>query len=113
MAERYRGRYSDDWHVPGPYAGVGPKGYQRSDDAILREVCELLTGHGKLDAGNIDVRVENGEVILGGTVDSRQSKRLAEELAENVFGVKDVQNQLRIDAAEQTESGNRTFRNRG
>jgi osmotically-inducible protein OsmY len=43
------------------------------------------------------VQVENGEVILEGTVDSRPSKRMAEETAETVSGVHDVHNRLRIE----------------
>lgn len=83
-------------NTPGPYTGVGPKGYQRSDEAICREVCEFMAGHGQLDASEIEVRVENSEVILEGTVPDRWSKRLAEDLAESAFGVQDVHNRLRI-----------------
>lgn len=83
-------------NTPGPFTGIGPKGYQRSDDAICREVCELMAGHGQLDASNIEVKVENAEVILEGAVPDRWSKRLAEDLAESAFGVQDVHNRLRI-----------------
>ncbi len=83
-------------NTQGPFSGVGPKGYQRSDEAICREVCEYMTGHGQLDASNIEVRVENAEVILEGAVPDRWSKRLAEDLAESAFGVQDVHNRLRI-----------------
>lgn len=80
---------------PGPYTGVGPKGYTRSDERISDDVSDLLAAHGQLDAREIDVRVENGEVILEGTVEDRQAKRLAEDLAERVPGVQDVQNRLK------------------
>src|SRR5512132_1272798 len=83
-------------NTSGPFTGVGPKGYQRSDDAICREGCEVMAGHGQLDASEIEVRVERGEVILEGTVPDRWSKRLAEDLAESAFGVQDVHNRLRI-----------------
>jgi osmotically-inducible protein OsmY len=59
-------------------------------------VSERLERHGHIDASDIEVTVENGEVTLQGTVDSRRSKRLAEDVAESVYGVKDVHNQLRI-----------------
>lgn len=86
----------DDWRVPGPFSGVGPSGYTRSDDRIREELNDRLTLHGRIDARQIDVRVENGEVTLMGMVNSKQEKRLAEDLAETIFGVRDVHNQLRV-----------------
>lgn len=81
----------------GPYVGVGPKGYQRSDERIFDDVCQRLTRHGRIDASNMQVNVQNGEVTLTGSVDSRQTKHMAEQVAEQVQGVKDVHNQLRVD----------------
>ncbi|HVJ17205.1 MAG TPA: BON domain-containing protein, partial [Polyangiaceae bacterium] len=47
-----------------------------------------------------EVTVENGEVTLSGTVSDRRQKRIAEDAAGAVMGVKDVANRLRIvDAA--------------
>lgn len=82
--------------VPGPFAGKGPKGYQRTNAQIMGDVCERLTMHGQIDATDIEVRVEDGEVTLDGTVDSRRAKRLAENVAESVVSVRDVHNRLRI-----------------
>ncbi len=81
----------------GPYAGVGPKDYQRSDERIYEEVCEGLTWHGRIDARNIRVNVKDGEVTLDGTVRDRMTKRMAESVADRVYGVKDVHNQLHIE----------------
>jgi len=53
-----------------------------------------------VDASNIEVTVSNGEVTLTGTVDSRAAKRRAEDRAESVSGVCNVQNNLRIERAE-------------
>ena len=72
----------------------GP-GYTRSDDRIRDDVCECLMRHGQVDASEIEVRVKDGEVTLTGTVHRRDEKRLAEDAAENVPGVRDVHNQLR------------------
>jgi hypothetical protein len=80
----------------GPYVGRGPKGYQRPDERVREDVCERLTQHGSLDASDIEIKVERGEVTLTGTVGDRQAKRLAEDLIEETFGVKQVHNQLRI-----------------
>ena len=102
-------RGGEPWTVPGPHTGRGPQGYERSDQAILEDVCERLTRHGEVDASDITVRCEQREVTLEGTVEDRRAKRLAEDTAESVFGVRDVQNRLRIrdreDARGTLESG--------
>jgi osmotically-inducible protein OsmY len=49
----------------------------------------------ELDASEIDVKVHNGIVTLGGTVSERQFKRMAEDIAERCSGVKDVRNEIR------------------
>jgi hypothetical protein len=79
----------------GRFSGRGPKGYTRSDDRIREDVCERLTQHPDIDASDIEIQVKNAEVTLTGTVDRRDEKRMAEDVAESVYGVKDVHNQLR------------------
>lgn len=79
----------------GRFAGRGPRGYQRSDDRIREDVCERLTQHPDIDAVDIEIQVKNGEVTLTGTVEGRDAKRMAEDIAESISGVKDVHNQLR------------------
>jgi BON domain-containing protein len=49
-----------------------------------------------LDATDIDVAVEDGEVTLSGTVDDRDARWLAEDLAEAISGVRAVHNRLRV-----------------
>lgn len=80
----------------GPHAGKGPRGYQRSDTRIYEEVCEALTRDGDLDASQIEVLVQDGEVLLSGTVSDKQTRRLAEDLAAECAGVRDVHNRLRV-----------------
>lgn len=80
----------------GPHSGRGPRGYQRSDDRIREEVSDRLTQHGWLDASELDVEVNQGEVTLQGEVDDRYQKRLAEDIAEQVPGVKDIHNRLKV-----------------
>jgi osmotically-inducible protein OsmY len=96
--QRYRGQGSgyDMWAAPGPHAGRGPRGYQRSDDRIKDDICERMSQHGQLDASDIEVRVVNAEVTIEGTVTDRQAKRLAEDIAEAVNGVREVHNQVRV-----------------
>jgi hypothetical protein len=78
------------------YSGRGPRNYHRSDERILDEINDQLTRDPRIDASDIEVRVNNGEVTLSGTVDHRNDKRLAEDIAESCSGVQDVQNQIRV-----------------
>lgn len=88
---------NEAWRVPGPYTGVGPKGYRRKDERILDEINDRLTRHGQIDASNIRAEVREGEVTLNGAVRSRREKHIAEYVAESVAGVMNVQNNLRIE----------------
>jgi osmotically-inducible protein OsmY len=78
------------------HRGRGPKNYSRSDDRIREDVSDRLTDDPLVDASEIDVTVSNQEVTLSGTVHTRQQRRLAEDCAESVSGVKHVQNNLRV-----------------
>lgn len=80
----------------GPHSGRGPEGYSRSTDRIEEDVNERLTDHGGLDASKVRVSADEGEVTLEGTVQSRREKRMAEDAAESVRGVRDVHNRLHI-----------------
>jgi osmotically-inducible protein OsmY len=78
-------------------------GYRRSDERIREDISDRLMENDELDPSNVSVNVEDGTVTLTGTVDDRRQKYLAEELAESVMGVQDVQNQLRVQRGERTE----------
>ncbi len=94
---RERGGYWRQYESARPhFVGRGPKGYQRSDDRIRDEVCDCMTEDPMLDASEIEVDVKQGEVILCGSVTSREQKRRAEDVAERISGVRDVTNQLRV-----------------
>lgn len=80
----------------GRYAGIGPKGYHRSDERIVDDVCDRLMLHGELDARHIEVEIKDGVVALKGSVRDRKQKRLAETICDSVIGVKDVENRLKI-----------------
>ncbi|MGE5139163.1 MAG: BON domain-containing protein [Rudaea sp.] len=97
-AEGYYDPLTGEWieEYFGPFTGVGPGNYQRSDERISEDVCDLYYVNGQLDARDIDVHVENGEVTLTGSAPDRRMKRLAEDLAFGIPGVVDVNNQLKI-----------------
>jgi hypothetical protein len=78
------------------HRGKGPKGYVRTDERITEEVNEKLTEDGYVNANDIEVQVKNGDVILSGTVQSRQEKRRAEDIIERISGVKDVENKIKV-----------------
>lgn len=79
------------------YRCRGPRDYTRSDERIREDVCDRLTDDPIIDASEIAISVANGEVTLSGTVDTRLEKRRAEDYAEDVSGVKNVHNQLRVE----------------
>lgn len=89
----------------GQHRGRGPKGYRRSDDRIREDISDRLTDDAWLDASNIDVEVKDCEVILKGEVSSREDKRRAEDLAESISGVRNVQNHLRVGGRESDYDG--------
>ena len=78
------------------HRGKGPKNYVRPDDRIHDEVCDRLTRHPLIDASMMDVVVESGEVTLTGEVLDRRMKHLAEDVVDEVAGVKDIHNHLRV-----------------
>jgi osmotically-inducible protein OsmY len=85
----------DPWK-PGPYKGVGPRGWRRQDERIHDDVAERLARDINVNASDIEVAVTEGDVILQGSVDTRAQRRRAEDLAWSVDGVRDVQNRLRV-----------------
>jgi osmotically-inducible protein OsmY len=87
------------------HRGRGPKSYKRSDARIQEDVNDRLTEDPWLDATDIEVSVSNGDITLTGMVLSREDKRRAEQVAERVSGVGDVQNNLRLRRYDGTEPG--------
>jgi BON domain len=84
--------------------GKGPKGYQRSDERVREDVCERIARSG-IDAGNVEVKVERGEVTLTGFVSSREDKRYLEDVADDVCGVDEVHNHVRLRREETSGAG--------
>jgi len=89
----------------GRFSGVGPKDYKRSDERIQEEVCERLCHDSSIDASNIDVSVKDGLVTLAGSVEDRNTKRMAEACVEELSGVKDVTNNIRVHNTRQNSNG--------
>jgi osmotically-inducible protein OsmY len=105
---QYGGGFVSSFQGPqmGQNSGRGPRGFTRSDDRIKEDIAERLTDHPELDATDLEIKVHNGEVTLTGTVSERWNRRLAEDLAESVSGVKQIQNQIRFQEEQQgSQSG--------
>jgi osmotically-inducible protein OsmY len=97
----------------GEHRGRGPKNYSRADDRIRDDVNDRFTDDPWLDASEIEVTVTTAEVTLTGTVDSRDDKRRAEDIAEQVSGVKNVQNNLRVQPSGETGSAGQRMTGQG
>jgi hypothetical protein len=87
------------------YRGMGPRDYQRSDARIAEDINERLYESDAIDARDIAVQVNQGIVLMTGSVPHRWMKHLAEDLAERCRGVNDVENQVRVQPQESTEHG--------
>ena len=85
------------------FAAGGPKGYERSDARLREIICERLTDDPRIDASDVSVEVTQKVVRLTGSVDDRRTKYAIEDLIERC-GVKDTDNQLRVQSAERPRS---------
>jgi hypothetical protein len=85
------------------FRGRGPKNYTRSDERLREDVCDVLEDNAELDASEMEVIVEDGEVTLRGQVDGRWAKRLADDIVCSVRGVKECHNQLRTGGMREME----------
>ncbi|RPI29571.1 MAG: BON domain-containing protein [Chloroflexota bacterium] len=88
--------YQEEWMRPGPFTGVGPRGYRRSDERIREEINDRLTQHAEIDPSEVEIEVAEGEVTLKGVVEDRRMKRMIEANVEMIPGVIDVHNQLAL-----------------
>ncbi len=93
------------------HRGRGPKNYNRSDERIEENVNDRMHDDHWLDASDIEVQVSNGEVVLSGTVDSKNAKRHAEDLADAISGVNHVENRLRVRNKTQSSYGTGSYNN--
>lgn len=87
-----RRRRNDD----ASHRGRGPKNFKRTDDRIKELINDSLTDDWQVDASDIEVNVQNGEVILSGYVSDRAQKRKAADLAENILGVTQIENRIKV-----------------
>ncbi|WP_437651400.1 BON domain-containing protein [Sorangium sp. So ce362] len=63
---------------------------------MREDLCDRISDDPDLDASDVEVKVQNGEVVLSGTVRERRFKHQLEVLAERISGVTDVRNEIRM-----------------
>lgn len=83
--------------APQTNRGRGPRNYQRSDERIREDICDVLLHDHLIDATQIEVEVTRGDVALTGKVADRWEKFRAEDISANIPGVRDVTNQLKVE----------------
>lgn len=69
----------------------------KSDERIKKDVVSRLSSDSRVDASGINMTVEDGKVVLNGTVPTYSNKFTAERISRNVFGVTAVDNQLVVE----------------
>src|SRR4051812_5276569 len=75
-----------------------------SDDELAEVVRNHLRAHNALDIDDLEVRVENGMVFLGGRVGTDEEYRIAEHVVTDVLGIETVENGIFVDAIRRAES---------
>jgi len=69
----------------------------RDDLALANDINTALRDQAATESYEVDVAVKKGNVTLRGTVESRAEKRLSEQVASGVKGVKSIQNDISIE----------------
>jgi hypothetical protein len=67
-----------------------------TDDEIFDRINEIYSTSDQIEAGNIDVNIENGMVYLEGSVSNQEEKERAESLLDEVEGITQVVNNLEV-----------------
>ena len=67
-----------------------------SDAWISTKVKSALLWNSNVPGNRIDVDAESGVVTLTGEVDSESQKELARRIADDIQGVREVRDQLRV-----------------
>ena len=75
-----------------------------SDDELRQLVRSHLAAHNGLDADDLDVRIEDGAVVLGGRVGTEGERRIASHVVTDVLGITSVRNEIVIDPLHRAES---------
>lgn len=72
------------------------QGVRRSDESIQTEILDRLTSDPEVDASEIEIEVENGNVILRGEVVDSEMKEAVETVVRKVAGVHRLNDRLYV-----------------
>lgn len=86
----------------GTESGEGARGNRRSDADIKDEIHRLMDWQKTIDPTGIQVEVKDGVVTLSGKVNSQYEKQVAQNITENVLGIRQVSNLLKIQGEDKT-----------
>jgi hypothetical protein len=75
-----------------------------SDGELRQLVRNHLAAQNALDPDYLDVRVEDGVVVLGGRVGTEAERRIAHHVVTDVLGITSVRNEILIDPLHRAES---------
>jgi hypothetical protein len=75
-----------------------------TDDELRQLVRSHLAAHNGLDVDYLDVRVEEGVVVLGGRVGTEGERRIAQHIVTDVLGITSIRNEILIDPIHRGES---------
>jgi hypothetical protein len=75
-----------------------------SDEELRQLVRSHLAAHNALDADYLDVRIEDGVVVLGGRVGTEAERRIAYHVVTDSLGITSVRNEIMIDPIHRGES---------
>ena len=81
----------------GPFSGSGVS-EGKSRPGLDEQVCEALATHSQVDASQIGVAVDaaTGDLILFGSVPTKEQRQLAQDCATAIRGVRVVYNRLAV-----------------
>jgi hypothetical protein len=88
------GGYAGGGHTDGPWRPVPDTLH---DDRIHTDLKERLEQAADLDATQVEISVEAGEITLEGRIPTRDMKHAATAIAERVPGVHAVHNRLHVE----------------
>jgi osmotically-inducible protein OsmY len=83
------------WAMP-ENPGRRPCGQGGADHWLLRTVAEALLADPAVTGGHLDLRIQNGVVILDGEVDTADTSAAVTQRVWSIPGVADVCNALRV-----------------
>lgn len=90
--------FLSDINVEGDIADsqLTAKNSNNSDEILKEKISDILTKNREIDARDIHVAVKRGTVLLSGTTQTRDEKIKVEMAIQDVKGVEDIKNNLKL-----------------